>query len=190
SAAEVEAAVERLGCVQLDAISTVDRSQRLVLGARVGRLPADVLNRLLRDGRVFEYWAHEACLLPARDYPYFRRKMRDSREHRWLGRVLGEHPELAGQVMGVVRERGPVSARDFGGAGTGYWNWTPAKAVLEALWTSGELAVAYRNGVERRYDLPERVLPDAVLGAAEPSLAEERAYLVARGVRARGLIRE
>ena len=57
----------RLGCVQLDAISTVDRSQRLVLAVRSGRLPDGVQDRLLRKGRVFEYWAHEACLIPVAD---------------------------------------------------------------------------------------------------------------------------
>jgi uncharacterized protein YcaQ len=188
--AEVEAAIERLGCVQIDAISTVDRSQRLVLGSRVGRLPDDVFNTLLRQGKVFEYWAHEACLLPVADHPYFRPVMRDSRRHRWLAPILARHPELADQVMATVRERGAVSSRDFGGAGSGYWNWTPAKAVLDALWTAGDLTVAYRNGVERRYDLPERVLPDAVLGGPEPSEEERRRHLVARSVRARGLIRE
>jgi uncharacterized protein len=188
--AEVEAVIERLGCVQIDAISTVDRSQRLVLAARAGRLPQDVTNRLLREGRVFEYWAHEACLLPAADYPYFRAVMRDSRRHRWLAPILARHPELADRVLATVREQGAVSSRDFGGAGTGYWNWTPAKAVLDALWTAGELMVAYRNGVERRYDLPERVLPDAVLGAPEPGEEERRRHLVARSVRARGVIRE
>lgn len=44
----------------------------------------------------------------------------------------------------------------------------PAKAALEFLWRSGELAVVRRNGFEKIYDMPERVIPKA-LCAARPS---------------------
>jgi uncharacterized protein YcaQ len=188
--AEVEAAIDRLGCVQLDAISAVDRSQRLVLAARVGRLQGEAINTLLRRGRVFEYWAHEACLIPSDDHRFFRAAMRDSTHHEWAQRPISEHPEIADAVMSTIRERGPVSAGDFGGAGTGYWGWSPAKRILESLWTTGQIAVAYRRGAERRYDLPERVLPGDALGAPEPTAAERIEHFVERSVRARGLLRE
>ena len=69
---ELVACIERLGCVQIDSISVVDRSQRLVLASRCGTLAANAHDALLRGGRVFEYWAHEACLLPSADEPHFR----------------------------------------------------------------------------------------------------------------------
>jgi uncharacterized protein YcaQ len=124
------------------------------------------------------------------DYRYFRLAMRDASHHRWVGRILDHDPALIDRIMATVRERGPVSARDFGGAGTGYWNWTPAKHALEALWTVGQLMVAHRRGTERRYDLPERVVPDEVLGAPEPAAEERLEHVAARTVGARGLIRE
>jgi uncharacterized protein YcaQ len=187
---EVEATIVRLGCVQLDAISTVDRSQRLVLGVRTGRLPAGVQDRLLRKGRVFEYWAHEASLIPVADWPYFVARMRDRRHHQWFGPVLDEQADLVARILATVAEQGAVSSRDFGGAGTGYWNWSDAKRALEALWTSGQLVVAGRKGIERMYDLPERVLPQAALDLPIPTPAERLRYLITRTVRARGLIRE
>ena len=188
---ELVACIERLGCVQIDSISVVDRSQRLVLASRCGRLAPDTHDALLRSGRVFEYWAHEACLLPAIDEPHFRRDKREGGVlHRWFGPILREHRELADQVMAVARERDEISARDFGGAGQGYWEWTPAKRVLEALWTAGDLAIAGRAGMERRYALPERVLPEEVLGAPEPPLAATRRMQVERAVRARGIASE
>jgi len=191
SRAEIVACIERLGCVQIDSISVVDRSQRLVLAARCGRLPANTHDALLRSGRVFEYWAHEACLLPSVDEPHYRRdKQASGQFHRWYGPILQEHKALADEVMALARERGEISSRDFGGAGKGYWEWTPAKRVLDALWTSGQLAIAGRNGMERRYALPERVLPDEVLGAAEPSLGATRRMQVERAVRARGIVSE
>ena len=182
--------VERLGCVQIDAISTVDRSQRLVLASRTGRVPEGAQNRLLRSGRVFEYWAHEASLLPVSDWPYFLARMRDRRHHNWFGTVLDQQRDLIDRILATAAEEGPVSSRNFGGAGTGYWNWSDAKRALDALWTAGQLVVAGRKGVERLYDLPEKVLPAAVLDAPAPSGEERLRYLITRSVRARGLICE
>src|SRR5918999_4981187 len=71
AADDVEAAIRRLSCVQLDSISVVDRSDRLTLTSRVGNYPRDAVSRLLTAGRIFEYWAHEACLLPIEDWPLF-----------------------------------------------------------------------------------------------------------------------
>jgi hypothetical protein len=191
SRAELIACIERLGCVQIDSISVVDRSQRLVLASRCGRVPANAHDTLLRSGRVFEYWAHEACLLPSADEPHYRRDKRASGQfHRWYGPILQEHTALADEVMATARERAEISSRDFGGAGKGYWEWTPAKRVLDALWTAGSLAIAGRVGMERRYALPERVLPQAVLEAPEPTLEATRRMQVERAVRARGIASE
>ena len=185
SFAEVVAAVGRLGCVQVDSISVVDKAQRLTLSARVGRLPADLHNRLL-GGHVFEYWSHELSLIPVGDQRFFRARMRQ-RYKPWYTRHLADHGVLAEAILGRVREEGALSARDFGGAGKGYWEWTPAKRVFDALWTAGDLAISHRSGFERRYDLPERVLPAAALGAPEPTPQERLEHFVCRTVRARGV---
>ncbi len=60
--------------------------------------------------------------------------------------------------------------------------------MFDALWTAGELAISHRHGFERRYDLPERVLPAAVLDAPEPTSAERLEHFVRRTVRARGIV--
>ena len=72
---EVAAAIDRLGCVQLDSISAVERSHRITLAGRVGSYPRGTVSKLLGQGRVFEYWAHEACLVPIGDWPVWRRRM-------------------------------------------------------------------------------------------------------------------
>jgi uncharacterized protein YcaQ len=189
--AELVGCIERLGCVQIDSISVVDRSQRLVLAARCGRVPAGAHDALLRSGRVFEYWAHEACLLPVSAEPHVRLAKRAGGQfHRWFGPILAENRKLAAEVMAVAAERDEISARDFGGAGSGYWEWTPAKRVIDALWTSGQLAIAGRKGVERRYALPERVLPEDVLATPDPSPAETHRWQTETAVRARGIASE
>jgi uncharacterized protein YcaQ len=70
------------------------------------------------------------------------------------------------------------------------WGWKPAKRMLELLWNHGELVVAGRQGFQRLYDLPERVLPLAILDAASPAEPERLRELVVRAVRARGVLTE
>ncbi|MGI9113084.1 MAG: winged helix-turn-helix domain-containing protein [Gaiellaceae bacterium] len=186
--AEVEAAIRRLSCIQLDSISTVERSDRIALASRVGDYPRDSVSRLLRGGRIFEYWAHEACLLPIEDWPLFRPAMRNG-GRRWYGDVARTHPHLAEQIIAEIGERGPLPSRHFEGSTEGgMWNWKPAKAMLERLWNHGRLAVAGRQGFQRLYDLTERVIPAEVLALPEPSEPDRLRRLALRAVRARGVL--
>jgi uncharacterized protein YcaQ len=193
TAAEVLDTVGRLGCVQLDSISTVERSHRVALGARVGAYPEPAVSRLLKEGRVFEYWAHEACLVPVEDYPMHRWRMaRYAESHPWRGNVFEKEPELTAQVLREIGERGALGSRHFEGSGPGgMWNWKPAKIVLEALHSAGRLAIAGRDGFQRLYDLPERVLPAELLdGKKLPSDDEYTRWAILRGVEARGALTE
>ena len=189
--AEVESTIGRLSCVQLDSISTVDRSHRITLGARIGAYPADAVSRLLRDGRLIEYWAHEACLLPAEDWLLFRAEMENG-GRRWYGAVDRTHPHLREHVVDEIRSRGPLGSRHFEGAARQgeMWGWKPAKQMLELLWNHGELVVAGRQGFQRLYDVPERVLPRAVLDAPTPAEPDRLRTLALRAVQARGALTE
>ena len=188
TAREVEDTVRRLSCVQLDSITAVERSHRIALGSRVGAYPRETVSRLLGTGRIFEYWAHEACLIPVEDWPLHRAWM--TRHHPWHGDVLARHPALTEEVRAQLRERGPLASRDFDGeGGGGMWNWKPAKVVLEALWNDGEIAIAGRvNGFQRLYDLTERVLPRDVLEAPVPDDASALRALARRAVESRGAL--
>ena len=187
---EVEAAIERLSCVQLDSISTVERSHRITLTSRVGIYPQGAVSQLLDKGRIFEYWAHEACLLPVDDWPLFVSAMHDG-GRRWYGEVERTHPHLAGEILAEIRERGPLASRHFEGSTEGgMWNWKPAKAMLERLWNRGDLVIRGRQGFQRLYDLPERVLPKRVLEAPVPDRAERLRRLALKAVNARGALTE
>ena len=188
--AEVEEAIRRLSCVQLDSITAVERSHRITLGSRVGAYPRETVSRLLGQGRIFEYWAHEACLIPVEEWPLFRSRM--THHHPWRGDVVAEHPELAAEVRAAIRERGPLASRDFEGTGGGgMWNWKPAKTILESLWNAGEVVIAGRvSGFQRLYDLAERVIPRDILEAPVPDAATRDRELALRAVRARGALTE
>src|SRR5437867_8263193 len=102
TAREVEGAIRRLSCVQLDSISAVERSHRIALASRVGIYKQGVVSRLLARGRVFEYWAHEACLLPVEDWPLFVSVMHNG-GRRWYGEVEKTHPHLAEEILEEIR---------------------------------------------------------------------------------------
>ena len=189
---EVEATIRRLSCVQLDSISTVERSHRIVLGCRAGLHDPQAVWDLVAGGRVIEYWAHEACLLPAEDHRLFRWRMRSGGHWGGHGRALREHPEVVDRVIAEIEERGPLASRDFEGAGSGgMWNWKPAKSVLDALWDRGDLAIAgRRNGFQRLYDLAHRVIPAEHLDAPEPPEDELLRELARKAVTARGALTE
>ena len=191
-AGEIDEAIRRLGAVQLDSISAVDRAHRLTLSSRIGRYAEPELQELLTSGRVFEYWAHEACLLPIELWPHFRRTMEGGAHWRFHERALREHGDLVEPVLERIRSEGPLGSRDFEGAGDGteMWNWKPAKMVLEALWDRGALAVAGRQSFQRRYDLAERVIPRAVLDAPVPEEDETLRTFALLAVRARGALTE
>jgi uncharacterized protein YcaQ len=187
----VAAAIRRLGCVQLDSISAVERAHRLTLTSRIGAYPESAISRLLAAGRIFEYWAHEACLVPIEDYPLFKRRMEHLRETHWWGRKHDHDPKVKAAVLGALREHGPVPTRFFeGGGGGGMWNWKPEKRILEDLFAAGEVAVAGRNGFQRLYALPEQVIPREYLDTPAPSEEEFVRSYALRAVQGRGALTE
>jgi hypothetical protein len=175
--------------VQLDSIATVERSHRIVLGCRIGSYPREAVSTLLARGRLIEYWGHEACLLPAEDWPLFRPTM-EGGGRRWYGEVDRTHPHLREHVLAEIRARGPLGSRHFDGAASPgkMWGWKPAKRMLELLWNHGELVVSGRQGFQRLYDLPERVVPREILATPTPPEPERLRELVVRAVRARGVL--
>jgi uncharacterized protein len=183
-AQDVESAIRRASCIQLDTVSAVERSHRIAIASRAGFYPRGVVPELLRKGRIIEYWVHALCLLPAEDWPLFgwaRERMRDGAP--WHGDVRTRYPGLAERVLAEIQERGALGSRDFTGKadpsphrkGTSsetMWSWKPAKQMLDALFATGELAIADRVNFQRCYDLPERVLPRKVLDSSIPSEEE------------------
>jgi len=188
---DVEATIRRLTAVQLDSISAVDRAHRLTLSARIGVLPQDATAQLLAAGRVFEYWAHEASLLPIELWPHFRRTMDGGGHWGAHDRAIREHAGLVEPILERIRTEGPLGSRDFEGqGGGGMWNWKPAKMVLEALWDRGQLVIAGRQSFQRRYELAERVIPREILDAPVPSEDETLRELALLAVGARGALTE
>ena len=191
SADDVAGEIGRLQAVQLDSIATVDRAHRLTLSSRIGAYDESEISQLLREGRIFEYWAHEACLLAIDDYPLFKRRMLALRDRHWWGRErTAEGRKVERRVLARIAEEGALPVRAFEGRSGPMWGWKPEKRALEHLFAAGELAIAGRQGFQRLYDLPERVIPAAHLGAPVPSEEEFRRAYALRAVEGRGALTE
>lgn len=187
---DVLATIRRMGVLQIDTISVVNRSPYFVLWSRLGGYDPKWLDQLLAEGKLFEYWAHEACFLPIEDYPLFRNRMLDRSWTKWRysHAVMEKNADVVKRILATIREHGPVRSADFErrGPGGGWWEWKPEKRILESLFTAGELMIARREGFQRIYDLRERVLPswdDAKL----PSTDDVHRTLALKAVRALGV---
>ncbi|MFJ2032389.1 winged helix-turn-helix domain-containing protein [Streptosporangium sp. NPDC087985] len=158
------ATLRRLGAVQLDTISVLARSHELVAYARLGAVGRQEVERAYWDdpARAFEYWCHAACVLPIDDWPLyaFRRRSFRARKYRWH-----EVPDSVDKVLEQVREGGPVTTADIGGAKKGgpWWDWSDSKIAIEWLLDTGEVVCTRRVGWRRVYDLAERAVPARLL---------------------------
>jgi uncharacterized protein YcaQ len=166
----LEDIIQRIGLLQLDSINVVARSHYLVMLSRAGLYDRAELDALLYpERRLFEHWAHAACLIPVEHYAYFAPGIlarRNHSLHEWVERRLADDPQkVLDMVLAEIRERGPLASRDFEDPrkkrGT-WWNWKPAKTALEVLFSRGYLMVDRRENFQRYYDLSERVLPASV----------------------------
>jgi uncharacterized protein len=157
------AMLRRLGAVQLDTISVLARSHELVAYARLGAVARDRVERAYWSGDAFEYWSHAACVLPVEEWPMFafRRRHFRARGQRW--HKVGQ--EACDQVLAALRDDGPMTVSDLGGARrtAEWWDWSEVKVAVEWLLDIGEVVCARRRAWKRVYDLPERALPDALL---------------------------
>jgi uncharacterized protein YcaQ len=154
--------IERFGYLQLDTVSVAGaRSHVLVLLSRIDGFDPSLGEELLQPGEpLFEYWGHEASWIPMKLYPVFGFRREEYCHHPWWGDLIGEHPEVAENLMQRIRAEGPLRSVDMEGRGSsGWWDLKIAKKVATALWSSGALAIRERVNFQRVYDLAERVIP-------------------------------
>jgi uncharacterized protein YcaQ len=179
--------LRRVGAVQLDTISVLARSHELVAYARLGPIGREKVEQAYwhpAKPAAFEYWAHAACVLPLTDWPYYaaRRRAIAARGQRWHKVAQ----RTCDEVLARLRSDGPLTATQLGGAKAGgpWWDWSEVKIAAEWLLDTGQAVCVRRTGWRRVYDLPERVIPQALL-ETEPSDGECLTYLA--GVTARAL---
>ena len=180
--------VGHFGYLQLDTVSVAGmRSHPLVLFSRHPRLDPTLGEELLRPGApLFEYWGHEASWLPLDLYPLFQFRRDGIRRSEWWNRIQKTFPGTADDVLRRVRDDGPIRSSDLDGEGEGgWWGHKPAKRVVVALWSSGDLVVRERKNFQRSFDLPERIIPQG-LREKPATRAESLRELLAIALRGHG----
>lgn len=189
--------VDRLGVVQIDSVNVVSRTHYLPAFSRLGAYPRALLEEVAwgKKRPLFEYWAHEASLLPLSAQPLLRWRMQDARDGvgLWKGvaRFRRERADFVEKVLNEIATRGPMSASELemGHKGDGgWWGWSDAKRAVEGLFWTGELTTATRRGTfERVYGLPETVLPKAITALPTPPRDEAQRELYRIAIRAMGV---
>ena len=190
--------LKQVGLLQIDSVNVLARGHYLTLFGRLGPYPLELVDKAAwyAPRRLFEYWGHEASLLPVATQPLLRWRMQRAHDDAWgsMRRVAQERPDLVERVLSEVAERGPMAASEMEEEGPRrgepWWSWSDTKRAFEFLFWSGLITSARRRNFERLYDLPERVLPRAVVSAPTPPTDEAQRQLVRIAARSLGVAAE
>ena len=171
-------AIAHTGLLQIDSVNVFQRAHYGPVFSRLGPYSTTLLDAMAYGHReLFEYWGHEAALLPVALHPLMRWRMRRAEQmvDRWghIAKVVRERPGYIEHILDAVRAHGPLTAgqlaedekrtKDNWG-----WNWSDAKTTLEYLFYAGAVTAADRRNFERVYDVTERVIPRAILDLPTP----------------------
>ncbi len=192
--------VARTGVLQIDSVNVLQRAHYMPLFSRMGAYDTSLLHRAAgqKPRRLVEYWAHMAAYMPVELWPYMKHRMARAHTLAWGGprSIYARKPDLVVSVLADVARQGPVTARDIDDdlprAKVDWgWNWSEVKQALEFLFFAGEVSAAGRNSsFERLYDLPERVIPTAILRQPDPTPEEAHIELVRRAAVSHGVATE
>jgi len=198
TAGSLRRTVERLQLHQIDSVNVLARAHYLPAFSRLGNYDRGLLDRAAWGRKskrtLFEYWAHEASLLPLDLHPLLRWRMAEAESGAigWnsLRTYARERRSEADALLERIRAEGPLAASDFeqGKSLGGWWGWGETKRVLEWLFWAGQITAATRRtSFERVYDLPERVIPPSILALPTPTPADAKRALIERSARAHGI---
>jgi uncharacterized protein YcaQ len=198
--ADVLRTVRSLGLVQIDSVNVLVRSHYLPVYSRLGVYAQGLLDDAVYGGcrrRLFEYWGHEASLLPVEQQPLLRWRMQRAKngDGVWSGvaRFGRQQAAYCNDVLAQIREQGPLGVSELQSAGRRsgvWWGWSDGKVALEWLFWSGQVTTHSRRRFERVYDLTERVLPRRIVETPTPPVEDAQRDLVRIAARAMGVATE
>jgi uncharacterized protein YcaQ len=190
-------AIERLGVLQFDPLEVPGaRNHDLVLHARIRGYQREWCDRWLYgpDRRLFEIYNKSLNIVPMAELPHYRLTWARNAERytdrpeatatHGSDRILSAHADVAADILATLESEGPRSTAAFAHHAHAIdWWWAPtraARAVLEALFVSGRVGIARREGNRRYYDLIDRLVPADLLARAESEEDAQRHRLLSR----------
>jgi uncharacterized protein len=197
---KMQAMVEKLHLLQIDSVNVLVRSHYLPLYARLGHYDVAALDaRCFTQSKrhFFECWAHEASFVPMDLHPLMRWRMDRARAGNGTYKSMNayglENKAFLKSTLDHIRNNGPIRSSEVPGGGKsqgGWWGWSKGKMTLETLFDQGLVTAATRQGFERVYDLPERVIPTEVLDKPTPSERECFRVMIEKSAEALGIATE
>jgi len=197
---KISRTIRQINLLQIDSVNVLVRSHYLPIYSRLGAYPRAILDARTfskRKRAMFECWAHEASLLPLELHPLMRWRMDRARAGQGIygsmNRFAKDERSYVKSVLDFVAGNGPTAVSDLPDAGKGaggWWGWSKGKMALECLFDQGLVTTSTRQGFERIYDLPERVIPAEILNRATPPEAESFRRLLDLSGRALGIATE
>ncbi len=170
--------LEQGGALQLDSINVLDRAHYLTLWSRFGNYDkAEVDQWIYQDKIAYEYWGHEASILPISHLPLGRRRMKAFPPESWLNSSWWKQQQTSQaskrRVLRRLRSEGPLESAHFektakdrvreqqqGAVAPVMPGHKEDKRSLQLLWHAGKVAVSARTHFRRIYDLSERIFPE------------------------------
>ena len=187
--------INKLGYVQIDPLSVIERAHHHTLWTRLPDYDARYLNELqAKDRLIFEYWGHALSYLPMTDYRYFIPRMDNFRnpKTKWVQILQNQGEPFIQPVLERIRNEGPLSIKEFEASSNDKNSEDYKKAMgvtLELLFWRGDLMVSRRNNLQKYYDLTERVIPGNI-DITIPANHEICEFLVGRALSAFGVAQE
>jgi uncharacterized protein YcaQ len=191
--------IRKTNMLQIDSVNVLSRAHYMPVFSRLGIYDRDLLDQLswgtAKQRKLFEYWGHEASLIPVEDYPLYRWRMEDALRGlgMWgrMARIADDEPDFVASLLRHLDREGTTAASELNEepreGGSQWWGWTKAKTAMEYLFWSGQvMARKRRSSFEREYDLPHRIIGDAAHEPALPRDVAQRA-LIAKGIVAMGV---
>lgn len=180
SGAGLAALIKRIGFVQVDSITTVERAHHMILfSRRQSYRPAALKGMLEQERSLWEHWTHDASILPVESFPYWKHRFArdaDRLQANWRRWFRDGYEAQFDTILNRIAAEGPLRSAEVGEGEArskgGWWDWHPSKTALEWLWRTGRLAITRREGFQKVYDLTERVIP-AALHRTEVTAAEK-----------------
>jgi hypothetical protein len=185
------------GSLQFDPLeSPGGRNHDLVLHARVRAYERAWCDGWLygppKQRRLVEIYNKSLNLVPVEELPWHRLAW-DRAELRHRKGLLARRPAVARSILERLEREGPAGtagvAKEHDAAVVGYWGaaTSEGRAMLDALFETGRIGIAKRDGNRKHYDLMSRLLPPKLLARTVPREDAVRHRVMSRH-RAMGLL--